>query len=72
MQLIFNYIHVFFFFELTYQPRIFDWVARETTNQFGMALFHDALHLYLLPLVTNCNDPLVVFLYHVAYAQLFA
>jgi len=28
----------FFFFKSTYRPQIFGWVARETTNQFGMAL----------------------------------
>jgi len=27
-----------FFFKSTYRPQIFGWVARETTNQFGMAL----------------------------------
>jgi len=36
MQLIFNDI-IFFFFKLTYRPQIFGWVAREATNQFGMA-----------------------------------
>jgi len=27
----------FFFFKSTYRPKIFGWVAQETTNQFGMA-----------------------------------
>jgi len=27
-----------FIFKSTYRPQIFGWVARETTNQFGMAL----------------------------------
>ena len=34
----FNDIHFSFFFKSTYRPQIFGWVARETTNQFGMAL----------------------------------
>ena len=37
MQFKFNDILFFFFFKPTYRPKIFDWVARETTNQFGMA-----------------------------------
>ena len=37
MQLIFNDIHFYFFFKSTYRPQVFGWVARETTNQFGMA-----------------------------------
>ena len=45
MQLIFNDIHFYFFFKSTYRPQVFGWVARETTNQFGMALLtHSQTH----------------------------
>ena len=34
----FNDIHIYIvLFKPTYRPKIFDWAARETTNQFGMA-----------------------------------
>ena len=32
----FNDIH-YTFFELAYRDKIFDWMAQETTNEFGMA-----------------------------------
>ena len=36
-----NFLMIFIYFslfKLTYLPKSFDWAARETTNQFGMAL----------------------------------
>ena len=36
------YSYIFFIFIPTYRPKLFDWAAWETTNQFGMALWESS------------------------------